>query len=169
MLNVDVLLRVGSRAVSEVEKVAVDIQKLLPRLGQWASEALLTVHLVALDLEVALEVEVADSEEDSNNVQVMGAEVVVALVFREAAASGAKMGLELLPQMLQQVRVALVVEDIPVAEEATAAQLAHQIVTVLAVGMIRAEVAHMMTETADIVAINVMDLHVAALVATWSL
>jgi len=56
--------------------------------------------------------------------------------------------------------------------EATVDHPVHQIVTALAVGMIRVEVAHMMTEAVevevDIVATNAMDLRGVVLEATWS-
>jgi hypothetical protein len=82
--------------------------------------------------------------------------------------------MELLLQMLQQARVVLAAVDFLGVGEATVDHPVHQIVTALAVGMIRVEVAHMMTEAVeveeevDIVATNVMDLRGVVLEATWS-
>jgi hypothetical protein len=168
-LNVDVLLKVGSLVVLGVGKVAVAIQKLLLHLGRWDSGVL---PQEAKDSEVVLVVaEVAASEAASNNEEAMEAGVAVVLVSKEAAASEDKTGMELLPQMLQQARVALAVVDFLGVGVATADLPVHQIATALAVGMIRVvEVAHMMTEAVavDIVVTSAMDLLVVVLEATWS-
>jgi hypothetical protein len=169
MLNVDVQSKVGSLAVLEEEKVAVAIQKLPLHRGPWVLEVLPQEVRAS---EVALVAEVAASEAVSNHEAAMEAGVVGALASRGAVASEGKTGMELLLQMLQQARVALVAVDFLGVGEATVDRPVHQIVTALAVGMIRVEVAHMMTEAVevevDIVATNVMDLRGVVLEATWS-
>jgi hypothetical protein len=169
MSNGDVPSKVGFLAVSGGEKVGVDIQNLLLHPDQWVLEALLMDLQVARDSEAVLAAEVVASEADLNNVEDMEAEVVVALVFKEAAASEDKMGMELLRQTPPlALEVLVVVGFLEVEEEVTAV---HQIITVLEVGMIRVEeVAHTMTEAVvvGIVATNEMDLPVVALGAIWS-
>jgi hypothetical protein len=169
-LNVDVPLKVGSLVVLEVGKVAVVIQKLSLHPGRWGLAALLQEARAS---EVVLAAEAGASGVVSNNEEAMEAEVAVALVSKEAVGSEDKMGMELLPQMRQQVRVALAaVGFLEVVEEVTEGLPVHPIVTVQGVGMIRVVgVAHMMTEVAvvvGIVATNAMALLVVVLEATWS-
>lgn len=168
-LNVDVPSKVGSLVVLEVGRVAVAIQKLLLHPGQWVLAAL---PQEARASEVVLVVEAGASGVVSNNEEAMEAGVAVALVSKEAVGSEDKMGMELLPQMPQQVRVALAAVDfLEVVEEVTEELPVHPIVTGLVVGMILVvEVAHMMTEVVvvGIVATNAMALLVVVLEATWS-
>ena len=168
-LNVDVPSKVGFLVVLEVGRVAVVIQKLPLHRGQWVLAAL---PQEARASEVVLVAEAGASGVVSNHEEAMEAGVAVALVSKEAVGSEDKMGMELLPQMPQQVRVALAAVDfLEVVEEATEDLPVHPIVTVLGVGMIRVvEVAHMMTEVVvvGIVATNAMALLVVVLEATWS-
>jgi hypothetical protein len=169
-LNVGVPSKAGSLVVLEVGKEAVVIQKLPLHPDQWVLAAL---PQEARASEVVLVAEVGALGVVSNNEEVMEAGVVVVLDSKEAVGSEDKMGMELLPQMPQQVRVALAAVDfLEVVEVVTEDLPVHLIVTVLVVGMIRVvEVAHMMTEVAvvvGIVATNAMDLLVVVLEATWS-
>ena len=168
-MNVDVPSKVGFLVVLEVGRVAVVIQKLPLHRGQWVLAAL---PQEARASEVVLVAEAGASGVVSNHEEAMEAGVAVALVSKEAVGSEDKMGMELLPQMPQQVRVALAAVDfLEVVEEATEDLPVHPIVTVLGVGMIRVvEVAHMMTEVVvvGIVATNAMALLVVVLEATWS-
>lgn len=170
----DAQSKVGSLAALGEAKAAVATQKLLLHLGRWVSEAL-QQEVLASEAVLVAEGVVEASEGDSNHEEAMVAAVVVELVFREAAASEGKTAMELPLQMLRQVLVAPEAVDSLEAGEGTVDHPAHQIVTALAVGMIRvAEVAHTMTEAVgvgvgvDIVAINVMVLRVVVLEATWS-
>lgn len=170
MLNVDVPSKVGFLVVLEVERVAVVIQKLPLHRVQWVLAAL---PQEARASEVVLVAEAGASGVVSNHEEAMEAGVAVALVSKEAVGSEDKMGMELLPQMPQQVQVALAAVDfLEVVEEVTEDLPVHPIVTVLGVGMIRVVgVAHMMTEVAvvvGIVATNAMALLVVVLEATWN-
>jgi len=170
MLNVDVPSKAGSLAVLEVEKVGVDIQKLLLLLDPWVSEALPMDPQVAQVSEVVLAAEAVASEADSNNVEDLEAEVVGASVSKEAAASEDKMGMELLRRTPPLVLVVLVAVGFLEVEEVTVVSPVHQIVTVLEVGMIRVEEGgHMMTEVVEgIVATKEMGLPAVALGAIQS-
>lgn len=147
----------------------MDTQKQLLHLDPWVLEAPLVDQQVARVSEVVLAVEAVASEVDLT-VVATGAEVVVALAFKEVAASEDKTGMELLRQTPQQAQVVLVEVGFLVVEEVMVVRPVHQIGTALGVGMIRVEeVAHMMTEAAvDIVATSEMDLPVVVLGATWS-
>jgi len=183
MLSVVELCEDGSPVDLVVVLEAADIQRLLlPDLWELVDSVPL---VVPVDSEVIFEEGsmAGEAEVDSGEVTriVVGMEVAeVVLAIREVVALVPEVEVEIatamegpmdtpLLLMLQLDQVAAALEAAEVAMLALALQILADLAWRQLVGMIRAEVAHMMTDPADIEAMTVMDLLVVVEVAaTWS-